>query len=508
VPCFAPEGVTGALNKKGGIMPTSDSAGGAAGADANLVFFNGIDGETGQYAVAPRTIDELAELARTNPQTTPIAAVRSETDIRAFGLPPGVEHDEFDTTGWGVVFAENAAPDIRAALEPLLALRRKQTGALFKTLDYKAGEQTRDWYARHGVAPSQVNPDAVPYYLLMVGPPGEIPFEFQYLLGVDYAVGRLSFGSADEYARYAESVVRYEGADGLANAKSIAYWGTRHLGDRATQLSAEQLIGPLANGDPAGKGRLAKPAHADFKFSAELALADDATKDALLAKLTAERPPALLFTASHGMQFGAGRPAQQAAQGALLCQDWPGFGTISADHYLAAANVPDEANVGGMVAFFFACFAGGTPKVDQFFLKADQLAAGAPLPPLAPQPFMAALPRRLLAHPKGGALAVIAHVDRAWATSIQTAGMTGSQIMPFRNALQFLMRGDPVGHVIRDQFGSRFAALSADLLSLLAPGAPKVADSVLVSRWLERNDAQNYVVLGDPAVRIRVDKLA
>ena len=81
--------------------------------------------------------------------------------------------------------------------------------------------------------------------------------------------------------------------------------------------------------------------------------------------------------------------------------------------------------------------------------------------------------------------------------------------MPFRNGLQFMMQGHPIGHVIRDQFGSRFAALSAELLSMLALGAPKVVeDRVLVSRWLERNDAQNYVVLGDPAARIRIDKLS
>jgi hypothetical protein len=160
------------------------------------------------------------------------------------------------------------------------------------------------------------------------------------------------------------------------------------------------------------------------------------------------------------MQFGAGRPTQETTQGAILCQDWPGFGTISAAHYLAASDVPDDANVGGMVAFFFACFAGGTPKVDQFILKPDQLAAAATTPPLAPRPFMAALPRRLLAHPKGSALAIIAHVDRAWACSIQTPGMTGGQIMPFRNGLQFMMQGHPIGHVIRDQFGSRFAACS------------------------------------------------
>ena len=114
-----------------------------------------------------------------------------------------------------------------------------------------------------------------------------------------------------------------------------------------------------------------------------------------------------------------------------------------------------------VVAFFFACFAAGTPKADQFFVKAADMRTR--LPPLAPQPFVAALPRRLLAHPKGSALAVIGHIDRAW--------------------------GYPIGHVVKDQFGGRFAALSAELSTVLAPGGPKISDRDLVTYWLERNDA-------------------
>jgi hypothetical protein len=206
------------------------------------------------------------------------------------------------------------------------------------------------------------------------------------------------------------------------------------------------------------------------------------------------------------MQLAAGKPNQQAVQGALLCQDWPGFGRIDPDYYFAATDVADDANVRGVVAFFFACFGGGTPRTDQFILDPAKL--GTALPPLAPAPFMAALPQRLLAHPKGGALAVIAHIDRAWGYSIQAPKMKGAQIQTFRNSLGYIMKGDPVGHAVRDQFGGHFTALSTFLSSALAPGEPPLDDRDLVTSWLERNDAQNYVTIGDPAVRLRLDKLA
>jgi hypothetical protein len=131
-------------------------------------------------------------------------------------------------------------------------------------------------------------------------------------------------------------------------------------------------------------------------------------------------------------------------------------------------------------------------------------------PPLAPQPFIAALPRRLLTHPNGSALAVIGHIDRAWGFSIQSPKVAGPQIGTFRNGIGSILSGEPVGHAISGQFGARFSALSVFLLSATSPtaaNASRPSDRELVARWLERNDAQNYVLLGDPAVRIRTDIL-
>src|SRR5262249_23473863 len=153
----------------------------------------------------------------------------------------------------------------------------------------------------------------------------------------------------------------------LNNAKEIVYWGTCHAGDTATNMSSQYLIDPLANGIVDERApSLKKPVHEQVGYGRRLFGAGEATKENLLSTLTSGRPPALLFTASPGLWPKAGAPNQNAVQGGLLCQDWPGFGTMQPAHYLAASDIHDDADVSGMVAFVFACFGAGTPDVDQF----------------------------------------------------------------------------------------------------------------------------------------------
>jgi hypothetical protein len=268
------------------------------------------------------------------------------------------------------------------------------------------------------------------------------------------------------------------------------------------------LIEPLANGVAGAAGDAKTPVHTRVGYAHKLFSGEQAVRSALIDLLHARKPPAALFTASHGMSIKCGEKNQVTDNGALLCQDWQGFGGVKRSDYLAAADIDDQANVRGLVAFLFACFGGGTPDTDQFV---TDLGDADKAPPLAPEPFVAALPSRLLAHPNGCALAVVGHVDRAWSFSIQPTKATESHIGPFYNSLCFVLSGCPVGHAIAQQFGQRYAALSAALLSAISsttPSALRPPDRDLVNFWLERNDAQNYVVLGDPAARIRSDALA
>ena len=88
---------------------------------------------------------------------------------------------------------------------------------------------------------------------------------------------------------------------------------------------------------------------------------------------------------------------------------------------------------------------------------------------------------------------------------------SGAQITYFHNSLRAILNGDRIGSAISQQFGGHFATLCALLLTAVSPTTPdfmKPSDRDLVNYWIERNDAQNYVILGDPAVRIRKELLS
>ena len=344
-------------------------------------------------------------------------------------------------------------------------------------------------------APGPVDPAKFPYYVLLVASPEEIPYRMQYQLDVQYAVGRIHFDTVEEYARYAANVVDAETRPAPAT-RTVALWGVENPGDRATRASARHLVAPLA--DYLERGR------AD-RWQVTRFLGEDATK-ARLAALLGGDAPSLLVTASHGIGFPAGDPRQRSDQGALVCQDWagPGSGALTADQYFAGDDIAADADLGGLVGFHFACFGAGTPRYDDFSRKGDAPA----LVDIAPHAFVARLPQRMLGRARG-ALACIGHVDRAWASSFLQAdprhpGAVTAQLAVFESTLQRLIDGRCVGHAM-DHFDLRYAELASDLATRIEDATKydvAVDDRELAQLWIYANDARDYAVIGDPAVRI------
>lgn len=439
--------------------------------EEQILFFNGIDAESGDYLKPPRSF-RLRTRARRE-----FEAMRDNADLK-----------DLSKTGWGIVFAQEdpRAPAILEALQPLLIRRREQASAEKEQRyqeytgerGYLPGEGKQDFLARLKTSPGTIDPDRVPYYLLLVGDPKTIPYPFQYQLDAPCAVGRIHFDSLDEYERYALSVVKAETQHPQRPRKTVLF-GPRHLNDPATEISLMHLLEPL-------RDELRR--FPDWELST--AFAEDATKARLRALLGGTETPALLFTGGHGTAFRFGKERQRPCQGALLCQEWPGRGHVARpDVYFSAEDLDDSARLGGLISFHFACFSAGTPAYDGFSANGDRQ--------IAPEPFIARLPQRMLAHPGGGALAVVGHVDTACESSFLWQ-VAGSQVLTFANTLFRLQDGYPVGAAM-EPMNRRYMEISSDLYSRRDMGDAKEWEAFLS---MACQDARNYVIVGDPAVRL------
>jgi hypothetical protein len=467
---------------------------------ADLLYFNGVNASSGAYGMQPISVADLSRMIRGEKLDDKAALAelkRRNADPGHFAVKQGVDDTQLDQSGWAVIFPKGGDPRVRENLKPLLDMRRAQAGKLYREIGgdegYNFGEDKNSFLERVGAATSgPVDPERLPYYLLLVGSPEEIPYRLQYQLDVQYAVGRIYFDQLEDYARYASSVIAAE--QGWAKlARRMAFVGVQNPGDAATRLSTDFLITPLIEqlrNAPTAEG---------WQF--ESALRDEAHKARVLKMLGGSDTPALLFTASHGVEFENGDPRQIDDQGALLCGDWPGreqWGDrpIPNEHYVAARDIADDARLLGTVCFHFACFGAGTPRLDDFPHQRGAARA------IAPHAFVARLPQRLLAHPNGGALAVIGHVERAWGYSF--LGNQAPQIETFSSTIRRLMvPGTPVGRALED-FNNRYAELATVLTERLEDVrmGKKPDDRDLSRKWTEHNDARSYVVIGDPAVRL------
>ncbi len=450
-----------------------------------LLYFNGIDDDTGDYALPPRIVGEFAELVERVPRPQGVPKRLK------FGLDPL----DLADTGWGVVWPENVDAEIREALAPLLELRREQATRrqerTFQELTYFTDESALEFWRRHGLGPDSVDPEKMPYYLLIVGPPDDVAFDFQFELGIPYAVGRLCFDTAEDYATYAQNIVKADNRT-LPESPTMAFWAVQNPDDPPTRWSVEDLVKPLEQSIADGRP--------DWRV--ETCLRRAADKDQLVRLLTGADSPTILFTASHAIRCRAGTQRQLSHQGALLCADWPGpkawkgGGPMPDDFLFTGRDVADGPSLDGLIAFHFACYSAGTPHLDSYARVERSVAA--------PSPFIANLPKQML---RRGALAVIGHVDVAMEHSFLWHE-AGRQIETFDSTLRAIMAGHPVGHAM-DHFGQRFGLLGA-LTALNDPsssdqGETEDDDLRRFQLWTAFQDARNYIILGDPAVRLNVE---
>ncbi len=460
-------------------------------------LFNGVNGSTGQYLPPAMTGEEI----RRTPGDSvlgPVTRREREWLLERYGIGPDrgwardVDPCDLASAGWGVLFAPGVGAGVKEAIKPLLELRREQAARVYPSYyveeTYQSGQSKEDFLAEMGAGFGPANPENLPYYLLIVGDPKTLPFRFQYELDVQYAVGRIHFDRDEDYASYAESVVAVE--KGTARRpKRLTFFGVSH--DPATERAVEHLMKPLA--DSVLRGRNG--------WEQDLLLGEAASKAELERLLSGRETPAILFTSSHGLKYEPEDERQQSNQGALLCQDWPGRspeeGPVDPAHYFSAHDLKPGTDLTGLLAIHFACYSAGTPELDNFSISALSKPQR-----VAPYPFVSALGKRLLSC---GALAILGHIDRAWDFSFDVSGTQGSEIDTFDSTLKTLLDGEPVG-AATEYVNQRYADLSVRLSNLLIDQAELRGSSKSLLARIKRanNDARNYVVVGDPAVRLPV----
>lgn len=357
------------------------------------------------------------------------------------------------------------------------------------------------------------------YYVLMVGNPELIPFHFQSFLDSSACVGRLDYSSLSDISSYVDKIIRLENSEPIVERKALVF-GTDHgiitdpdTGQTykdATMLSRRYMAEPIADFISNKIG-----------VDVERLIGDDATKDNFV-KSTYNKKPALVYTASHGLsamtdEYGNPLPlsTQKSYNGSIVCADTDNDGRPK---YFAGIDVPAfDDFCEGSIFFQFACLGYGTPEISDFayWSLAEEGEEGEPLPEDLNKttPFIADLPMRMLAHSKGP-VAYIGHVDNAWLHGFddpdnpEIEKQWHPRIAPFVNAVRMLLDGQTVGFSMADM-NSRYNFLSGMLSNYMdgiKTGMIDPEDKTIVHQiaetFMTRNDAQNFLIYGDPAARI------
>ncbi len=159
------------------------------------------------------------------------------------------------------------------------------------------------------------------------------------------------------------------------------------------------------------------------------------------------------------VSWGVGYPHQPEYEedlGAVFTAEWPGpepaGGTASEGHYFGAADIDlEDDRLLGMIVFLSSAYSAGVPTYSDFEFSNQR-------PQLVPQPVLARLPQKMLGHPYGGALAVIAHVDMLWTASFtDTSG--ASEVGIYQEMTERLMQGFTAGAAM-ELLNQRYTQLS------------------------------------------------
>ncbi len=431
---------------------------------------------------------------------------------------PEAAPDDLPAQRWGVVAPQGEEGEsFLQALAPLLHHREKEQGAPVRCyrvppdMDAAAAVSWRDQVHRAEDVPQE----EWPKYLLLLGDLHQVSMEFQHVLTQSAFVGRLHFaqasGAADlaGYAAYADKVLASETHGEGAQVPEVLLY-TAQDGTQATRLGHRLLVEPCQE----LMERRWKPRHPGLEIRL---LPYDSSGAEGLVRAAGEARSGVLLTVTHGLGLPrrgwASVEEQRAVQGAL---------GIARGKRLSGDMLRSTPFLPGGMWFCVACFGAATPPRSAFHawleLLAQQRAYAGPeevlksLPRAGERPFLAALPQAVLANP-AGPLAVVGHSDLAWAFGFMEPDMSyRSRASRIASALEVMVNGSRAG-VALDALMRFYRDVNEGLMAyyqarqdarVREQHAPELRS--LGYRWMLRNDLRGYILLGDPAVRLPLER--
>jgi len=427
----------------------------------------------------------------------------------------GAAGNDVAAQGWSVIAPEGKHGDgLIARIQPLIDARADLGGPLriYRVPPRMTLQEAQRW--RQDVYNND-DPDLIPRYQLFLGDLHEVPLELQHVQAPEGFVGRLAFADPEGYEAYVDKVLRWERSRAAARREPDALFYSVHDGTAATRIGHRGLIEPVVE--------MAEGMRAAGRFKAGSIRSsgdpEDPSPDELMRE-AAGLDAGVLFTMSHGA--GAPRRGWTSPQAQLDGQGAMSFGREGA---LSGADIRGKAFARGGVWFMFACFGAGTPTRSKFHHWLARLAKhrqfrGRPesvlksLPTGEQRPFIGALPQAALAS-ADGPLAFIGHLDLAWTYSFSEidSGRQKGRPGKYYNVLKSLCRGDRVGVALQEleRFHNDKNQELTDLYDLAeearANGRPDVIDRARIGHlWMVRQDLSGYILLGDPAVQLPLDR--
>ena len=341
-----------------------------------------------------------------------------------------------------------------------------------------------------------------PRYVLLLGDTHWLPLGFQIDMSINAFVGRLAFDELDDYNAYVRKILFLESQDSPIVENQVLFVAPEFSLNKhaitATQYSCQFLVAGLMN----SVNQLGIDTIALF--------GKDATKNNFLHALKHSNP-AVVFVAGPGLYAATSNSLDDLGLmhklNGAICFPEETKKRRSVESFSAEdvdSLPPEEPLFYGSVVYQFSSFGYGMSAASDFSIWKDRFQFVQP-----EEEFIAALPKKLVAHPKGP-VAYIGQLDLALINSLGNAFSFDREALDPRLAslkitLEEMLSGHPPAYSIWELKEHYMSIMNYQLNVLKRTDILKSWNekekSKYVDRWLMLNDSKNYMIFGDPAAR-------